>query len=157
MSRLLILGCSATKRPDPGLLSALDRYDGPHYRVLRAWRRAHPATQLDTVILSAELGLIDGQAPIAWYDRVMDVPRAQELAQGVEAALSLLLAGWPTQIFISLGRRYMLALPDPERLAAVAPLTLASGSIGQRLKQMKGWLWGRTIPSYHTVSYQDKE
>lgn len=139
--RLLILGCSAVKRPGPGLLPAAERYDGPHYRVLRAWRRAHPAVQLDLVILSAELGLIDGQAPIAWYDRVMTVPRAQELAPAVEAALVPLLERRPAEIFISLGWRYMLALPDPQRLAEAAPLTLASGAIGQRLAQMKRWLW----------------
>lgn len=34
--RLVILACSATKRPDPGYIPARERYDGPLWRTLRA-------------------------------------------------------------------------------------------------------------------------
>jgi len=33
-SRLLILSCSQRKRPDSGLLPAIERYDGPVFRVV---------------------------------------------------------------------------------------------------------------------------
>jgi hypothetical protein len=36
---LLIVSCSQRKRPDPGLLPALDRYDGGHFRILREAQR----------------------------------------------------------------------------------------------------------------------
>ena len=38
---LLILSCRATKRPDAGLLAALERSDGVAYRVLRTALREH--------------------------------------------------------------------------------------------------------------------
>ena len=55
--RLLLLSCSQRKRPDPGLLPAIERYDGPQYQVLRTFIREYPAeSQLsDTYILSAKL------------------------------------------------------------------------------------------------------
>ena len=34
--RLLVLACSATKRPDAGYIPARERYDGPLWRTLRA-------------------------------------------------------------------------------------------------------------------------
>jgi hypothetical protein len=37
--RMLILACSRRKRPDEGLLPAIERYDGPAFRVLRRFLR----------------------------------------------------------------------------------------------------------------------
>jgi hypothetical protein len=34
-SRLLVLACSGTKRPDPGHMPAFDRYNGPLWQMLR--------------------------------------------------------------------------------------------------------------------------
>lgn len=52
--RLLILSCSRRKRSDRGLLPALERYDGPTYRVMNKFLRVNPSgTQsLDVYILS---------------------------------------------------------------------------------------------------------
>ena len=41
--RLLILSCSQRKRPDRVLLPALERYDGPVFRMLRKFLRSCPA------------------------------------------------------------------------------------------------------------------
>ena len=38
MTRLLIVACSRAKRPDAGSLPAIDRYDGPAFRLLRRAR-----------------------------------------------------------------------------------------------------------------------
>jgi hypothetical protein len=40
---MLILACSRRKRPDEGLLPAIERYDGPAFRVLRRFLREMPA------------------------------------------------------------------------------------------------------------------
>jgi len=37
--RLLILSCSQRKRPDPSLLPAIERYNGPPFQVLRRYLR----------------------------------------------------------------------------------------------------------------------
>ena len=58
MTRLLILSCSKAKRADCGLLPAIDRYDGPFFRVLRRYLRQQPADPPVVHILSAEFGLI---------------------------------------------------------------------------------------------------
>ena len=36
---LLIVACSQRKQFDAGLLSAIERYDGPTFQVLRKWQR----------------------------------------------------------------------------------------------------------------------
>ena len=41
--RMLILACSRRKRPDEGLLPAIERYDGPALRVVRRFLREMPA------------------------------------------------------------------------------------------------------------------
>jgi hypothetical protein len=41
--RMLILACSRRKRPDEGLLPAIERYDGPAFRMVRRFLREMPA------------------------------------------------------------------------------------------------------------------
>ncbi len=91
--RLLILSCSRRKRLDPGLLSAVERYDGPMFRVLRKFVRecASEAQYLAVFILSAEFGLIPGSKPIPDYDRRMTPHRAAELQPQVLAELGRIL------------------------------------------------------------------
>src|SRR6185369_6280849 len=80
-ARLLILGCSATKRRDPGAMPAIERYDGPMWRTLRAaLSEIRPVDRPRVAVLSAEHGFIPSLMPIADYDRRMDRARAAELA-----------------------------------------------------------------------------
>ena len=106
---LLILGCSATKRHDAGLLPALHRYDGPLYRIIRRALAERPqlAARLTIRILSAEYGLISADTPIPDYDRRMTPARAMELQPTVAAALTEL----PQPAYIDLGKVYLRALP----------------------------------------------
>jgi hypothetical protein len=75
--RLLILACSQRKRPDAELLPALERYDGPAFRVLRRFLRSRAPDPPEVLILSAEHGLIPRDLPIAAYDRKMTPARAR--------------------------------------------------------------------------------
>jgi hypothetical protein len=64
--RLLVLACSATKRPDPGRIPALARYDGPLWRTLRA---TDPDGRMAQVaVLSARYGFRNATTPITDYD-----------------------------------------------------------------------------------------
>jgi hypothetical protein len=142
--RLLILACSATKRHDPGLLPAVERYDGPSYRTLRRFLADHSARcgSLDLLILSAEFGLIGGATLVPDYDRRMDAARALELRASVTKVLRGLLDHQRYDAtFVSLGRDYApaLVITDDVR-SCLGSLTVASGGIGTRLGQLRRWL-----------------
>ena len=142
--RLLILACSATKRHDPGLLPAIDRYDGPSYRTLRRFLADYPEKRdaLDILILSAEFGLIRGDTLVPNYDRRMDAARATELRPSVAEVLQTSLhARRYDATFVSLGRDYAptLVIADEVR-SHLGSLTVASGGIGTRLGQLRRWL-----------------
>jgi hypothetical protein len=78
--RLLILACSATKRPDPAPIPARDRYHGPLWRTLRATdprgRRARVG------FLSARYGFRDAQTPIDDYDARLSEDLAARMIAG---------------------------------------------------------------------------
>lgn len=86
MNRLLVLACSATKSPAPGLVPARERYTGP---VWLTYRAADPRGEFARLtVLSARYGWIDGDAPIANYDQKMtsvsvasEPERAQQLLE----------------------------------------------------------------------------
>src|SRR5437879_513915 len=105
--RLLLVSCSATKRHDIELLPALERYQGPTYRVIKGNRPPH----LTIWIVSAEFGLIAETEKIPDYDKKLTAKHAQELAPVVSAALDDLLDRTNYQeMFINLGRLYAQTL-----------------------------------------------
>src|SRR5438876_8192252 len=79
MNRLLIISCSQRKKPDAGLLPAIDRYDGPAFRVLRKFLVEAPAHPPVILILSAKYGLIEAAQPVPDYDCRMSAALATRL------------------------------------------------------------------------------
>lgn len=144
MRRLLIVACGATKRPDAGLLPAIERYDGPPYKTLRRALAEQPEGRRPAVlILSAKFGLIRSAEPIPSYDLRMTASRAAHLRSEVRGTLRTLLeeTGGFAATMINLGADYLpgLALDGwaCERLGA---LTYAHGGIGERMAQMRQWV-----------------
>lgn len=130
--RLLIVGCSQTKRQGEHDLTALQRYDGPVFRMLR-----NRVVRMPVFVLSAEFGLIPIDQRVDWYDRRMDAERARELGPQVRASLkSVLQLTPPTEILCVLGRHYRACLGDDYGL----PMRFAEGPIGMKLHQLKLWL-----------------
>lgn len=142
--RLLILACSSTKRPNAGTLPALQRYDGPVYRTVRAYLRDHPhqANRLVLLILSAEFGLIDADTPIPNYDRRMTTGRALALRPQVWQTLTRYVdeRGPFTATLINLGMDYLPALDLDAVRSQLGRTVYAAGGIGDRVGQLKRWL-----------------
>src|SRR5713101_7642697 len=151
LDRLLILGCSQKKRPDSGLLPALDRYDGPMFRVLRKFLRECPggAQGLETYILSAEFGLMPASQPIPNYDRRMTLQQASRLKSQVLACLRRILTEKQYQrLLISVGKDYAVALSDYKwRCLTNVKMTVATGAQGYRQAELYDWLHGEPPPT----------
>ena len=78
--RLLVLACSATKRPDAGHISARLRYDGPLWRTLRS---VDPdSARARVAFLSAHYGFRDAETPIAYYDARLTAELAERMIAG---------------------------------------------------------------------------
>src|SRR3546814_6561825 len=80
MTALIVMACSSTKRPGADAVPALDRYDGPMWRTLRAAltevaKDCRPAVWF----LSARYGFHPADMPIMDYEQRMTTGRAAEL------------------------------------------------------------------------------
>ncbi len=143
--RLLILSCSSKKRSNQGLLPALERYDGPAYRVINKFLRVRPSgiESLDIYVLSAEFGLIPASKPIPDYDRRMTPQRGKELQQPTLNELKRILSGEQYgELFISLGKDYLRVLLGFEALIpANLKVTVSTKSIGYKLGELRHWLY----------------
>lgn len=142
MKRLLLLSCSATKRPDPDLMPAIERYDGPVYRVVRAFRaegRRLPKIR----ILSAHYGLIEPGHPIRDYDARM-TPEAAAMFmadyRGRHAFQRLVMAA--DDVLVVAGSDYAEVFRSwwPRDADGPLPMALAEGGIGMKLKRTREWL-----------------
>ena len=139
---MLIIACSQRKCLAPGLLPALERYDGVSYRLLRKARREDNLPQgLDVLILSAKYGLIEASTPIAHYEQRMTRHRAIELhSQTLQVLQSYANQNIFQDVYVDLGQDYALAIRGIEQLFSKASVTYATGRIGERLSQLKTWL-----------------
>ena len=137
--KLLILGCSGLKRDSAGLLPALDRYDGPAYRVLRKFLREHHwPTNVSVGVLSAEHGLFGIFKHIANYDKRMD----RQTAKAKAGQCSTVLTKWAdthATIDIAVGQDYLPAIQPALEQITITP-TVFDGAIGEKLTQVKNFL-----------------
>ena len=151
---LLIISCSERKIDLPGLLPAIDRYDGPTYRCLRKFRdtvifpnnHGFPYN-LRILILSAKHGLIFPETCIDPYDFKMTLERARGMAVEVQCDLIRCLEFYDIaysgtgEVFINLGKTYRRTL-EGFGWGTISTME-ASGGIGQKTQQMKAWLEAR--------------
>jgi hypothetical protein len=144
-SRLLLLSCSQRKRTDKAKLPAVERYDGPAYRLLRRYLQASDE-HLDIFILSAKFGFIRYDYPIPYYDRRMTSERAKQLQplllRQARRYWNDLGETTSNQIFVTLGRAYQPAVSGIQEICPpTAELKMASGSSGKRLAALHDWLY----------------
>lgn len=141
---MLILACSRRKRSDEELLPAVERYDGPAFRVLRRFLRERPADAPTVLILSAEHGLIAHDLHIAAYDREMTPARASQLRPRVLAELNRIFGiRTPRDILVFAGRDYLAALGADDGSSIVGLNTkVCRGALGKKLAVLHDWLHG---------------
>jgi hypothetical protein len=141
---MLILACSRRKRSDEELLPAVERYDGPAFRVLRRFVRERSSEAPEILILSAEHGLIPHDLPIPNYNRTMTRARALQLRPHVVQRLGHVLGVRHYQrVLVLAGRTYLEALGTPDYLFAdEMEVRIGAGSLGRRLADLHDWLYG---------------
>jgi hypothetical protein len=145
--RLLLLSCSRQKRRTRKPLPAVERYDGPAFRVVRRYLERQGADGPDVFILSAKWGLISGSTLLPYYDRRLTAHRAGELREQVRVQLRKILASRPREVFILMGESYF-QLVDLEGLSQIAGAEIRAvrGSRGRKLSALYDWLYGAPPP-----------
>jgi hypothetical protein len=142
MNRLLILACSQRKNPAKGKLPALNRYDGPVFRVLRKYLREGAGDVPYILILSAKYGLISADTAIKDYDCQLSWESAERLRpQVLKVASQVLSAREWREIGICAGKSYRIAVAGFEKLLPQnVRIDFIDGGQGPRLAALKRWL-----------------
>jgi hypothetical protein len=142
VDRLLILSCSQRKVGAADQVPAIDRYDGPAFRVLRKYLREGPPETPTVLILSAKYGLIGSDRRIPAYDCRMSAARARELRPHVIATARQVFASrrWQ-EVSVCVGKHYRSALDGfLPLLPDGCPVVFLSGGQGPRLTRLRAWL-----------------
>jgi hypothetical protein len=140
---LLLLSCSRRKSSRVTRGPAWDVYDGPLYQVLKKLLRGHPdwPSRLRILIVSARHGLLEPDQVIDTYDDRMTAARAGRCGDEWGSRLRELVVGRRFRaVHVNLGQDYLRALPGLAALLAPTPIEWASGGIGVRNAQTKGWV-----------------
>lgn len=144
--RLLLFACSARKRRDAGPLPAIERYDGPAFRVLRRYLARAGDTALCVHILSARYGVIPAAMPLPAYDERLTATRAVALRPEIERTLAAVVGRQRWQsCFIYGGRAYYALMASVlVALDSAPPVARPDGPPGVRLARLRAWLDGGT-------------
>lgn len=154
LSKLLLLSCSQRKRLDSCELPAIDRYDGPSFRLLRRYFRQSSSTPVEVKILSAEYGLISADKSLPYYDRRMTKERSKILRRQVIDRLKLSFSeGFHKNLLICLGKDYFEAIHGYESiLPRGMNVQFAPGGLGRKLSIMHDWLYEGSAPLQSDVT-----
>ena len=140
--QLVVLSCSAKKRDDDGPLPALERYNGPLYKVLRSFlREAAWPSSLSVAVMSAEYGLIGGLAQIEDYDQRM----TRDLSDKWRPGSTKTLQAWGQQhdsVSLVLGKDYLPALDRNLLEQRGINTKVVQGGIGTKLGCLRHLLHG---------------
>lgn len=136
VKHLVVLGCSATKIQTNGALPAITLYDGPTFRVLRAFLRDYRwPPSLSVAVFSAKYGMIGGLSHIAPYDQRMTPQQAMQLASTVTRTLQK----WGpahARIDLVLGQDYLRGIDPHFFSASTPPMEVVTGPIGMKLHRL---------------------
>lgn len=145
MKRLLILSCSQRKRFSPELMPAIERYDGPAFRLVRGFLKQQPS-KIDILILSSFFGLIRPNKHIPHYDNFLSKQRACEIQPQVARSLQRICAtkAMSPPLFLCMGKTYRDIVL--ESVPKHAPVQYARGSIGMQLVALHAWLYSDSKP-----------
>lgn len=168
--RLLILACSATKRGEQKYLRAIERYDGPLWRTLRA---VDPdGEKAKVAFLSAHLGFRAADTPIEIYDARMTAemacamkagnlgtpwprPKTQRrcMPPGEHPGMHISsLRDWPRgpafsdvalvggRLYLDVIRHLVDLFQDAGHVSADAHISEINGSIGLMRRELRLWL-----------------
>ena len=152
VARLLLIGCSQRKRGDSGFLPAIERYDGPAFRVLRRYLKQSLNFSVDIQIFSAEYGLIDLNYALPDYNIRMSKERGQALHSQVLNKLdSIVHTKDYKRLLICMGKDYIDALNGYESLLpGNLVVEVAKGGIGRKLSILHDWLY-ESSPSHSEI------
>lgn len=148
MKRIIITSCSQRKKNNESLLSAIERYDGPNFRLLRKYLN-QTTDELDVYILSAKYGLIYQEKQISFYEEKLNKNNLQEITKLSIAQANRFFTGTEKtkEVFVNLGALYLKVFePILEKLSEKNELIFTSGSSGRRLAEMHDWLYGENSP-----------
>ena len=87
-----------------------------------------------------EIGLVCWNTLLETYDFRMTKERATQLKPHVERMLTSLPMADVENLYMELGRDYLVALPTRRRLCPHARITVGQGKIGQRMHGLRAWL-----------------
>jgi hypothetical protein len=140
--RLLILSCSQQKSPASQLLPAIERYQGPAFKVLRKYLREDPSEPLQVLILSGKYGLIRVSHKIPNYNVRLTAAAAEAIQPAILKRLrETFREAAYLEVGFCLGRYYRRAVEGykeivPERIK----VTFIQGGLGCRLTNLRNWL-----------------
>jgi len=111
--KLLIVSCSAIKDPRPNLLSAILRYSGEIYLLLKlvVFKNSWPQ-HVNLLIVSAKYGLLHPLDNIPYYDQALRPEKITELKKVVHEPIKKIDLTLYSEWFINLSKQYLQSIEE---------------------------------------------
>lgn len=158
-NRCLVISCSKAKSKSHYLIPAIERYDGPLFRVLKKYLAASKDNKLSIFILSAKYGLISANDKIPFYDCFISSEQVNKLRPKVlDLFEQACLKTFFEEIFFVTSRKYQILVEGiDKRIDKRTKLTYSTGGNGLKAVQLKKWLYmGNNFAAKNSKSIKTK-
>ena len=140
MKKLLILSCGRRKRPNKGIIRAIDRYDGGWHRVVR--KRVFSDDRIDdidVVILSGRYGLISADYLIPYYEEQEPHRRLREKREEIHRSLRKLIETENYgEIYLLMGSEFKGVVDGA--IPKSVDVVFCNGGYGEKMSHFIEWL-----------------
>jgi len=146
---LLLIGPSYRRNKTPGLLPAIERYDGVFYMVARKYLTE--MSNIDVLVMKDDFSLISGHAPLLytppegenWRKRIIKKEILEEARKKNYAILRKNIDnGKYSEVFIAMGKTHAESLPDFSQFNIKIVFPTSRG-LGSKAHALKNWLLGK--------------
>lgn len=143
---LLVLGCSKVKLAVKELLPAIERYDGPAFRMVRGMFFDGLHLDVDLAVLSGKFGFLQPNARIPDYDFRLpgEGPIPAKAAEWKSDLLRQVESHRYKKVLLAMGPAYLRALGPLKVEGQRTTFEQTDGRIGVRLSQTRRWLLSKS-------------
>jgi len=153
--KLLIISCSQMKNKSPEKMSAINRYTGSVFKILRKFNPKH----IDLLIISGKHGLLKPNDKIDYYDYRVSSKDLNKRSTIIEELVNYIDSNDIKEVLINLGKDYYELIRGFEYRLQKRRIRIkifrTKGGIGKKNSQMRKWIVSSILDPFKLKTHKN--
>lgn len=142
MKRLVIVSASQRRVTDPNPVTAINRFDGVYFRILRKHLREGKLKDVDILVVSDTHGVIEANDIVPFHppsDKIKEVEEHARISN-LERIEEILKKTPYSEIYVVCGKDFQAFIKGFEEFANTAITYCQGRGLGPKARSLKDWI-----------------